>query len=63
MLSFHCTVAALLFTAVLAYDNEAPNSLLPPLGWSSWVALGPGAEHPVFDYCDEFRYVWYQIDV
>lgn len=20
---------------------------------SSWIALGPGAEHPVFDYCDD----------
>ena len=63
MLPIHCAVVALLFTAVLAYDNEAPNSLLPPLGWSSWVALGPGAEHPVFDYCDEFRYFWYQVAV
>ena len=36
-----------------AYDNGAPNSRLPPLGWSSWVALGPKAQHPIFDYCDE----------
>ena len=36
-----------------AYDNGSPNSRLPVLGWSSWVALGPGAEHPIFDYCDE----------
>lgn len=28
-------------------------SRLPTLGWSSWVALGPGAEHPIFDFCDE----------
>ena len=27
-----------------AYDNGAPVSKLPPLGWSSWVALGPGNE-------------------
>ena len=36
-----------------AYDNGAPHSRLPTLGWSSWVALGPGSEHPIFDYCDE----------
>lgn len=46
-----------LFTTLLgaatAYDNGAPGSRLPVLGWSSWVALGPGAQHPVFDYCDE----------
>ena len=36
-----------------AYDNGAPHSRLPALGWSSWVSLGPGAEHPIFDYCDE----------
>jgi hypothetical protein len=35
-----------------AYDNGAPNARLPTLGWSSWIALGPGAAHPVFDYCD-----------
>tara|TARA_Y100000780_G_C13510191_1_gene349619 strand:- start:93 stop:509 length:417 start_codon:yes stop_codon:yes gene_type:complete len=39
--------------AVRAYDNNAPYSKLPPMGWSSWVALGPGADHPVFDFCDE----------
>ena len=38
-----------LLIAALAYDNGAPNSRLPPLGWSSWVALGPGAKHPIFD--------------
>lgn len=48
MLSF------LLPALVFGYDNGAPNSRLPTLGWSSWVALGPGAEHAVFDYCDEF---------
>ena len=42
-----------LFAATFAYNNGAPNSKLPALGWSSWVALGPGAEHPIFDYCDE----------
>ena len=36
-----------------AFDNGAPHSRLPALGWSSWVALGPGDDHPVFDYCDE----------
>ena len=45
-------VAALVGTAS-AYNNGAPHSRLPPLGWSSWVALGPGKEHPIFDYCDE----------
>jgi len=38
---------------VHAYDNGAPGSRLPVLGWSSWVGLGPLGEHPVFDYCDE----------
>ena len=37
----------------LAYDNGAPNSRTPPMGWSSWVALSPIGEHPIFDYCDE----------
>ena len=38
----------------LAYDNGAPNSRLPPLGWSSWVALsgGDGCGH-AFDYCSD----------
>merc|ERR1711924_305771 len=36
-----------------AYNNGAPGSRLPVLGWSSWVALGPGNQHPIFDYCDE----------
>ena len=44
---------ACLAAPTVAYDNGAPNSKLPVLGWSSWVALGPGAEHPIFDYCDE----------
>ena len=39
---------------VSGYDNGAPGSKLPVLGWSSWVALGPEDSHPVFDYCDEF---------
>jgi len=43
---------------VAAYDNGAPNSRLPPLGWSSWVALGKGwstdkPASPSFDFCDE----------
>ena len=38
---------------VHAYDNGAKHSRLPPLGWSSWVALGPNDEHPIFDFCDE----------
>jgi alpha-galactosidase len=36
-----------------AYNNGSPNSRLPPLGWSSWEAFGPGTSHPVRDYCDE----------
>jgi len=48
-------VTALLFVVrILAYNNGAPHSRYPALGWSSWVALGPGAEHPKFDFCDEF---------
>ena len=39
--------------AVCAYDNGAPHSRLPPLGWSSWVALGREGKHPVLDYCDD----------
>ncbi|CAE7450971.1 agaA [Symbiodinium pilosum] len=40
------------------YDNGAPHSRLPPLGWSSWVGLGrqwpgPGGQAPEFDFCDE----------
>eukprot|EP01064_Diplonema_japonicum_P028877 TRINITY_DN453_c0_g1_i2.p1 TRINITY_DN453_c0_g1~~TRINITY_DN453_c0_g1_i2.p1 ORF type:complete len:410 (+),score=129.53 TRINITY_DN453_c0_g1_i2:70-1299(+) len=46
-------LTTLLGAAVLSYNNGAPDSRLPPLGWSSWVALGPGTAHPVFDYCDE----------
>ena len=37
----------------LAYENGSPGRL-PPMGWSSWIALGPGAAAPEFDYCDEF---------
>jgi len=44
---------SLLTRAVLAYDNGAPHSRLPPLGWSSWEAFGAGTQHPVCDYCDE----------
>jgi hypothetical protein len=40
------------------YDNNAPRSRMPPLGWSSWNALGPfwGTNHgemPQHGYCDE----------
>eukprot|EP01060_Flectonema_neradi_P019646 TRINITY_DN268_c0_g3_i1.p1 TRINITY_DN268_c0_g3~~TRINITY_DN268_c0_g3_i1.p1 ORF type:complete len:410 (+),score=98.09 TRINITY_DN268_c0_g3_i1:85-1314(+) len=45
-------ISALLGSTV-AYNNGAPHSRLPPMGWSSWVALGPGPAHPIFDYCDE----------
>ena len=45
-------LAACLLGSVSAYDNGAPHSRLPPLGWSSWVALGPGDAHPIFDFCD-----------
>jgi alpha-galactosidase len=51
--TFAAFVGTALFGTVAAYDNGAPNSKLPVLGWSSWVALAPGAEHPIFDYCDE----------
>lgn len=49
----------LLFVAPASgFDNGAPHSQMPPLGWSSWVSLGPEwpgpeAEAPVFDFCDE----------
>ena len=48
----------LLATSSRAYDNGAPHSRKPPLGWSSWVALGPdaasdAANAPIFDFCDE----------
>eukprot|EP00943_MAST-04B_sp_MAST-4B-sp1_P000007 g7.t1 len=53
----HSFITVILFAALTtttyAYDNGAKHSKLPPLGWSSWVALGPGDEHPIFDYCDE----------
>lgn len=54
-MSFSACFAALLASApaALAYDNDAPNSKLPPMGWSSWVALSPLGQHPIFDYCDE----------
>eukprot|EP00041_Stephanoeca_diplocostata_P025697 m.678461 g.678461 ORF g.678461 m.678461 type:complete len:505 (-) comp22804_c2_seq15:2838-4352(-) len=48
-----CAFTACVVPGVYAYDNNAPFSRTPPLGWSSWVALGPGAEHPIFDFCDE----------
>ena len=43
----------LFLSPAFAYNNGAPGSRLPVLGWSSWVALGPGSAHPIFDYCDE----------
>jgi len=48
-----CLAAAFLALSCSAYDNNAPGSRLPVLGWSSWVALGPSDQHPIFDYCDE----------
>eukprot|EP00051_Salpingoeca_urceolata_P027329 m.481035 g.481035 ORF g.481035 m.481035 type:complete len:650 (-) comp22029_c0_seq1:150-2099(-) len=55
MVSFQLAVVVLVAFAAsaVAYDNGAQHSRLPPLGWSSWVALGPGAHHPIFDFCDE----------
>lgn len=44
-------VAALAHSA-RAYDNGAPFSRLPPLGWSSWDALAAGGDHPIRDFCD-----------
>eukprot|EP00729_Bicosta_minor_P016363 gene16363-14015_t len=35
-----------------AFDNGAPYSRLPPMGWSSWDALAAGADHPIRDFCD-----------
>merc|ERR1712032_1650752 len=51
-------LAASLFAGGFAYDNDAPHSRMPPLGWSSWVGLGPDwdtaeGKAPVFDFCDE----------
>lgn len=48
----------LLVASAHAYDNGAPHSRMPPLGWSSWVGLGHGwdgdeASAPEFDFCDE----------
>ena len=53
-----CVFAALAVAALqlprgaFAYDNGAPHSRLPPLGWSSWDALAAGADHPIRDFCD-----------
>lgn len=46
------TTACMTLHLVLGYDNDAPRSKLPVMGWSSWVALSPIGEHPIFDYCD-----------
>ena len=48
-----CFALSMAGSSVLGYDNNAPHSRLPVMGWSSWVALGPGKAHPIFDYCDE----------
>jgi len=52
-MGIYLLVLALLAPLVSAYDNGAPGSRLPVLGWSSWVALGPDSAHPIFDFCDE----------
>ena len=45
-------------SVVGAYDNGAPHSRMPPLGWSSWNALGSydaatnTGGMPQHDYCD-----------
>lgn len=51
-------LGSFLFCLASAYDNGAKHSRKPPLGWSSWVALGPEwsgstAKAPIFDFCDE----------
>jgi alpha-galactosidase len=51
---FAALLAAAAPPRAAAYDNGAPNARLPTLGWSSWIALGPAGQAPVFDYCDEF---------
>ena len=45
----------LLAGCCLAYDNGAPNSRFPPMGWSSWVALSgdPAGCGHAFDYCSD----------
>lgn len=50
---FRTIFASSVVSVAVAYDNGAPNSKLPVLGWSSWVALAPADAHPIFDYCDE----------
>eukprot|EP01052_Picozoa_sp_SAG31_P051198 SAG31_NODE_12045_length_974_cov_1.456000_1_plen_179_part_01 len=44
--------AALMLGRGAGYDNGAALSRTPMLGWSSWVALGPGSAHPRLDFCD-----------
>lgn len=51
-------LAFLCLASAWGYDNGAKNSRKPPLGWSSWVGLGPQwpgpeGQSPVFDFCDE----------
>jgi alpha-galactosidase len=48
----------LLPAAALAYDNGAPHSRLPPLGWSSWVALDGSQCGHSFDYCSLASVKW-----
>ena len=52
MLSLSCLSVILTAVLVQGYDNGAAHSRLPIMGWSSWVALAPLGEHPIFDYCD-----------
>mmetsp|Transcript_13361 Transcript_13361/g.24880 ORF Transcript_13361/g.24880 Transcript_13361/m.24880 type:complete len:445 (-) Transcript_13361:49-1383(-) len=54
----HSAMLLLGIVSTAAYDNDAPHSRMPPLGWSSWVGLGPDwssseAQAPIFDFCDE----------
>ena len=53
-----CAWLAFAATRAAAYNNGAPHSRMPPLGWGSWNALGPrwNTERggpPQHDYCDE----------
>ena len=52
-----CAAVVCCGVLVRAYDNGAPLSRMPPLGWSSWNSLGPNwsgatAGAPQHDYCD-----------
>lgn len=55
---FRIGLVLLCAVPALGYPNGAPHSQKPPLGWSSWVSLGPHwdgpeGEAPIFDFCDE----------